>query len=267
MLAPLLALTLAADPFSVAIPGLNAVRLAHGEGELYTETLSQRLMARGLKVISSRDMSALLGLDRQKQLLSCGADSCTAELASALGVDALAVGDIGQLGTDYALNVKLIASKDGTPLAIFSGTTKSVEQVPHLIDHAAHELVAQLAQKTGRSDFDVTPPTVTEAPTKPLRTVGIVAAGVGTAGLIAGGVLFGLSSTQLDAVRTAPSEPAAASARDAGKGLQTGGAIALAAGGTLLAAGLATFFLTGSDAAPTALVTPDGATFGVAGSF
>src|SRR5688572_12170524 len=109
VLAALLCLTGAAAPVSLALPGLNAVNLAQGEGELYSELLAQKLAALGLKVISARDIGAVLGLERQRELLGCKDGICTAELAGALGVEGIVVGDVGKLGGSYQVNLKVLS--------------------------------------------------------------------------------------------------------------------------------------------------------------
>lgn len=61
-----------------------------------SEVLATHLREHGLKVMTGRDIGAVLGLERQKQLLGCMDDStsCSAELAGALGVGALVVGTV-----------------------------------------------------------------------------------------------------------------------------------------------------------------------------
>ena len=50
-------------------------------------------------VTSSKDVQAIVGLDRQKQLLGCGTQSCSAELAGALSVDAPLFGSVAKAGS------------------------------------------------------------------------------------------------------------------------------------------------------------------------
>jgi len=112
-------LTAQPDP-SLVLPGLNAVNLAPGEGDLYSELLAQELTRQGFKLQTARDVSAVLGLERQKQLLGCAESSCLAELASAIGADGLVLGDVGKLGQGYVVNVKVLLAKDASAVALFS---------------------------------------------------------------------------------------------------------------------------------------------------
>ncbi|MBX7102166.1 MAG: hypothetical protein K1X89_30905 [Myxococcaceae bacterium] len=268
MLAPLVALTLAAAPFSITLPGLNAVRLEHGEGELYSEALSQKLMARGFKVITNRDIGAMLGLERQKQLMQCGSDNCTAELTAALGADALLTGDVGLLGAEYVVNLKLIAAKDGAVVAVFNGKTLHPESVLSVLDAGAQALAAQVARSQGRSDLDVTPlvgPAVEASSTTPWRTVGLVTGGAGVAAVATGAVLLTLGNGKSGAIASAPDLTSAQAARDAGKAMQTSGVILIAVGASAAVAGVAAYFFGGSTASPAVAIVPGGVTAGVSG--
>jgi hypothetical protein len=266
-------LVAANPPFSIAIPGLNSVRLAPGEGELYANLLSQKLYRRGAKVISPRDLGAVIGLERQKQLLDpsgCN-ESCTAELAAALGVDTLLVGDIGRPGSKYTVTLKLLSSKDAAVLAVHSATDIDVDAMPQALDRAAYDLLKQIS--TLRAD--VSPGT---DPSKAEPAVGTVASSggglrrtwalapavVGVVAVVAGGVCVGLSRGQLSALRAATSEPDARAARDSGSLLQTAGWVGVAIGAAaLVAAGVV--FLVGDAApvTPTVAVTPGGVGLGL----
>jgi len=83
----------------IASPGLTGVRVTDKEATFFSEHLAQQLAAAGAKVSSDREISALLGLERKRQLLGCSESSsqCVTELAGALGVDALVVGDVAKL--------------------------------------------------------------------------------------------------------------------------------------------------------------------------
>jgi hypothetical protein len=61
-----------------------------------------------LQVLGMSDLRAVLGLERQRQLLGCDSGECLAELGGALGVDRILAGSIGRVGDAYYLNMKLI---------------------------------------------------------------------------------------------------------------------------------------------------------------
>src|SRR5262245_45592158 len=91
----------AAQPpqLKIASPGLSGVKVGDKEAVFFSEHLAQQLAAAGAKVTSDREISAVLGLERKRQLMGCpeGATQCMTELAGALGVDALVIGDIAKL--------------------------------------------------------------------------------------------------------------------------------------------------------------------------
>src|SRR3990167_7365998 len=101
MLCVLLSLALAAEPLrskpvTLALPGLNAVNLAAGEDDLQAEVVAQKFIAHGVQVMTARDLSTVLGMERQKQLLGCAENhACVVEMTAALGADGVIVGDLG----------------------------------------------------------------------------------------------------------------------------------------------------------------------------
>ena len=95
----------------IASPGLTGVHVGDKEATFFSDHLAQQLAAAGAKVTSDREISAVLGLERKRQLLGCSENSsqCVTELAGALGVDALVVGDVARLQSHYQVNVKLLS--------------------------------------------------------------------------------------------------------------------------------------------------------------
>jgi len=74
-----------------------------------TEILTVEVDKVGLyKVIAGRDIQAMLGFEKQKDILGCTDAACLAEIGGALGVDRLLVSQIGKVGNTYVVNIKLI---------------------------------------------------------------------------------------------------------------------------------------------------------------
>ncbi|MBL8950883.1 MAG: hypothetical protein JNK82_08910 [Myxococcaceae bacterium] len=98
----------AAPELKIAAPGLTLNGLDEKLSSPFTDHLAQRF--EGVRVITSRDIAALLGLQRQAQLLACGdaAANCMAELGNALGVDGVLIGDVVKLGRVVQLNLRII---------------------------------------------------------------------------------------------------------------------------------------------------------------
>lgn len=123
-----LAASLAAAPSLPANPKLAALgfkflNIEEKAADYFSEFFAQQLQEAGLAVTTEGSMTALLGFERQKQLLGCSTESagCVAELAGALGVDALVLGSLGKFGSEYAVTVKIISAKDSSTVLAESG--------------------------------------------------------------------------------------------------------------------------------------------------
>src|SRR4051812_36888184 len=102
LLALLVATAVSAAPtpktISLALPRLNGVNLAAGEAELQAQRLAEKFSGYGIKVLTSHDVEAVLGMERQKQLMGCADDSsCLTEIVGALGVDGILLADLGRI--------------------------------------------------------------------------------------------------------------------------------------------------------------------------
>jgi TolB-like protein len=113
---------LAAASASAAAPGatparkklvvldVRAIGVEKESADILSEVaLTEAVRFRSLQVIGQSDVGALLGLERQKQLLGCREDSaCMTELGGALGADLILIGSLGQLGKAMRLDVSLV---------------------------------------------------------------------------------------------------------------------------------------------------------------
>ncbi|MBS2029218.1 MAG: hypothetical protein JST54_15050 [Deltaproteobacteria bacterium] len=176
------------------------------------ETLGARLRELGLTVLSPADIEATLGVDRQRQLLGCGASSCLAELGAALGVDYIVRGSVSVLDQDTLLTLALIDTK-GSELnhARVHVSSRSSSQLVKALEQLVPQLVAPLHPGANASFAASTPGTHTPpagglqpsaTATQPApggsnaqRTTGLtlmIAGGVATlVGIVAGG--YGLA--------------------------------------------------------------------------
>ncbi|MBL8918464.1 MAG: hypothetical protein JNJ54_06355 [Myxococcaceae bacterium] len=80
------------------------------DGAAFSEMLVNSIDGTGMfRVISSKEIVTLIGLERQRQLLGCSEDSsCMAEIANALGSELVAQGSVGKVGATYLVSVRLI---------------------------------------------------------------------------------------------------------------------------------------------------------------
>ena len=135
MLHLLLWATLGASPdVNLAVMPFTTVDVSEGKGALTSEHLATQLIAQGLRVSTPRDISTVLGLERQKQLLGCGDDSCISEIAGALGVTDVVNGEIARVDDGYRLLVKVISAANGRPRFARSVALKSERDVFETLD-------------------------------------------------------------------------------------------------------------------------------------
>lgn len=112
-----------ADELKAAAIQKIAVPQMEGSGvePHFVQILSQAAVDRAsrhgkLKVIGTADIEALLGFEKQKDLLSCDSVSCMAEIGGALGVDAILRMQLGKLGETFTVSATLIDIKRALPL-------------------------------------------------------------------------------------------------------------------------------------------------------
>jgi hypothetical protein len=260
MIVLILSACLAASPHSLAMPGVNVVGLAPGSGTLLSEIAAQELTKRGLKVLSARDIESVLGLERQKELLGCAAQSsCIAELAGALGVDGLLIGDLGKIGTDFAVNLRVLNALDGTTLALFNERTGDETRLPSLLTRAAGALADQL-QAHGWLEG--------QRARGSLRLWSILPGLIGVAGVATSVGLALDAQAQWVALKVAPSLESATTARDTGRREELIGNIAMGVGITgLVAAAVLLVLPEPMPLRPFAWASPAGSGFGLSGGF
>ena len=259
MFAVVMSMMLTAAPL-LAMPGLNAVNVGRSEADLYGELLAQRLQRGGLKVLSARDLSAVMGLERQKQLLGCAESSCVAELAGALGTDGLLVGDVGKLETLWALNVKVL-SATGEVLAQYSARIPNADAMPDALEVAGRALLTQLAVSMHHPELQ--PPVAVASPLRSLAPVPLI---IGGTALVAGAACLTVSGVKYSALQNAQTVHLADVYRDQGKIWQPVGLTLVGVGAAGLITG-AIFLLVGApqQVTPTVAVFNDGASLGIAG--
>jgi hypothetical protein len=104
VLVPLLILAQApADATRIAVFDFATTGLAEAEAKALDATLVGLVAAEaqtlGYGVVSSADLSAMLSLEKQEDLLACEDNtSCLSEIGGALGVDLLVAGTVSKVG-------------------------------------------------------------------------------------------------------------------------------------------------------------------------
>lgn len=210
------------------------------EVEAVDAAVAQRLTKLGVyQVLTHRDVSTLLGVERQRQLLGCSEDSgaCFAELAGALNARYVLSGQLNRLGGTYQLTLQVLDSQRGQPVGRTLKAARSVDELLRLVPWA-------VADVTG------TPPPRAPSRLGPallLAAGGLAAAAGGVVAINAftleGAVLRELESGAADpqVLRSAAGYRAEAAEVARGKTLGLG---LLLAGGAAIAAGVTWWLLT-----------------------
>jgi hypothetical protein len=259
MVTAVLAVMLAAAP-SLAMPGLNPVNVGRAEADLYSDLLGQRLASGGVKIMSARDLGAVLGLERQKQLLGCGESSCIAELAGALGTDGIVLGDVGKLGTSLALNVKVLSAQ-GALLAQYNAQVPSADEMPSALEVAASALLGQLARSLHQPQLE--PKALAPSP---LRAVAPVALAIGGVALAGGAACLVVTGVKYSAVQNAQTVQDANLFATQGKLWQPIGYVLAGVGAAGLITGAIMMLAGPQPVVPTVTILPGGGgSVGVAG--
>jgi TolB-like protein len=206
-------LPLAAAPASrqkVAVLDVRAIQgVAPGTAAILTAIVVDGA-ARGFDVISQSDVAAMIGFEKQKQMLGCAEDSgCLAEIGGALGVDYVLSGQVGQIGSRYHLSLQLL---DARKAKVASRVARFAERDDDALATAAQAAVAdliagasgqargappRLPSGAGEPSARQTPPgTATATADRPFwssRSAAWATMGAGAA-LAAGGLVFGLQA-------------------------------------------------------------------------
>jgi len=255
-----LVVAVAAAPPKLAATEWTVVKVEKDLASFFADELARGLRKHGVAVVTSADIQAVLGLERQRQLLGCADDSrgsCLAELGGALGCEGILQGKVARLDGSLRANLKVLSTADGHTVAETVVEASSEKDFVAKLEDAAGRLAAPLVEKAG--------PVAAVAERAPtLRSRAWIPAALGGAVAIAGGVLVGLAwrnsaliDQQLSLTHTVDSSLALA--RD-GKLMQELGWVGLGVGAAaLVSAGL--MFLLGAEppVQPQVLITPTGA--------
>jgi TolB-like protein len=162
------------------VPGDESTRRT---AKLVEEQLLTELSTAGrYDVAGQSELLAVLGIERQKQLLGCSDNqgSCLAEIGGALGARWLVMGTVGRFGSKLRLDLKLIDATSG----------RAVRREGRVLDHddelfpAVNELLGRLVQAHDES--------ASGGARSPLP---FVVGGAGVAGAAGGVVLMVLGSS------------------------------------------------------------------------
>lgn len=175
MLSLLLTLSLAAAPggeLRVAAPALGYSNLDPRTGDFFLDALGQQLIKQGIKVTSQKEIAAVLGLERQKQLLGTGTgNDSVMELGGAFGADAIITGSLAKTTSGgFALNLNVVHSSTAETIVAETVRTKSDDELLDWFEGAAVRIAKALRGAFAR-DAGVDPRPQLEKPADPIVTI------------------------------------------------------------------------------------------------
>lgn len=267
------------QPVKLAALELSGLNLDQKAMSFYSEHVAQQLSFQGLRVTTSKEISTLLGFERQKQLLACDeeATSCVAELANALGVDCILTGDIGKFGTKYQITLKILSASDARVLAAYSARVNGDEALLDELSRAARAMAPEIGRKLGRVLVATKHAATLEPEAKPLKIPwGWVALGTGAVLAGGGGYSMSLAAARYDQLRNPTGQVSTATAtqlHQQGVLFQSAGWVAIGVGAAAVAGGAALLILEPREApaeAPAAVLLPTtdgGFVFSFSGGF
>jgi hypothetical protein len=200
-----------------------------------------------VQVITSRDLEALLGFERQRQLLGCTETSCMTEIASAFGVDYLLITELSVVEDVWLLSFSLLHLGQGKSVG---RSTDQLSSHAEVLGAAGRRIPELLGAALGGAPAGVGVVS-SGAPTTPtsgaMRITALALAGAGAATL-AGGIYFDVMAARASAEVSRAYNGGAWSA--ALRDVETGGrrnslvgALLTSAGAAVIAAGALLFGL------------------------
>ena len=207
MVGALLWLCLAAPPTnSLALVQWQSVGIEQKKVDFYSDYFAEAVGNGGrLKVATPSAIAAILGVERQKQLLGCAEDSesCLAELAGAMGTYGVISGTLAKVGSGYAVTIKVIRSADGQTLVSYSGRPVDEDGMLDFLSRSAWDLRFKITGveereplpvvRTGEPTNAVVPRVavvVPQAPGKDRRVFAVIPAAIGVGAGIASAILL-----------------------------------------------------------------------------
>lgn len=114
----------------LVVPLQNGPGVDKAVADLVTETLCAEVQRQtGFRILTSKDVEALLGVERQRQLLGCTENSsCLTEIGGALGAADVIHGTLGKLGNAFIFNLQLVNAGTGQVSRRFSTRSKSTSE-------------------------------------------------------------------------------------------------------------------------------------------
>jgi hypothetical protein len=229
------------------VAGVQGV--APGTATILTNIVVADVARTGLDTVSKGDITAIIGFEKQRQILGCAGDAgCVAEIGGALGVDFMLTGQVGQIGSQYHLSLQLVETKKARVAGRASRFSEMSEDalVKATREATAEVLapaVARLAPGAGRAVLPVGSAPAPAAAPGPSHRSAWIAYGIAGALLVGGGATGYVAKSRYDDLKAKQGTPgyAAAYASDRSSIRTTAVAADVMFGGAAVAAGVGTW--------------------------
>jgi hypothetical protein len=232
------------------------------EQKAFNDFEAGALRDQGFDVITSADVAAVLGVEKQKELLGCGESSCLTELGGAMGADYIVRGNLASVGPRVALTMTMVDSHGHAINEVRSSKIgSSAPEVLDAIERLVPDLVAPARPVRATPPVAAPGPAAPEVVVKEATPAGRVGPGptsyalwgVGAAAGIGSGVTYALAWSSFDQLKTAVNSGPASkvpSLRSSTQGFNDASAACL--GVAVVAAGVGTviWLMSPSSAAP-----------------
>ncbi len=154
-----------AQPLKIATVPLAAKKIDVELVTILDDLVINRLDQLGrFQVVSTKDVEAMLGLEKMKDAIGCDSAQCAAAIGGALGVDLLLTGSAARLGNELILTLTLIDVRAAGVAARAQRRGQADESTyPALVD----EVVADVMRKVGGDERAVSTDAV--GPSAPLE--------------------------------------------------------------------------------------------------
>lgn len=157
-----------------------------------------------VQVVAGADLSALVGLEKQKKILGCSEGNCLAEIGGALGVHFLLSAEVSRIGTVWLLNLALLDVAKARAVERIARKAPDMTGLVAAASEATGALVAAIAPRKAAPAgpaLEAQPAPVPgvaadapeSSPSSGRRILAYSFAGAGVAAL-GGGIAFGLAA-------------------------------------------------------------------------
>ncbi len=261
MFSSILLLSLAATPVKLAAPGFQAVNFDPKLADLYLDRFVVLTKNDDLSIVTARDISQVLGMERQRELLGCGTTNCVAELAGAMGADAMLSGTVAKSDRSITMVLRAIRANDASELVSATIRVDNEDALQDWIEANAKEFGEQLVAKyrgvaRTRSFGPSAVPRIT------VLAAGVVLAG---AGAITRGLAEGPASQLRNVSKAQPIDIPSTAAQ--GRVLESAGNVMLGVGGAAIVTAAILFVVQRPEPSVAFIATPAGVAVVAAGRF